>query len=153
MKLIKRHKGLAIICLLTLILLIIMFAIFSRIIFTGEDSEYGDRLNRLVKIDKEVINKIIEETEELKEVEDITIRTQGKIIYTTITFTETTTKKKAKEIGNKTLTYYDEEVTGYYDFQYFLTQNIEVEDEEEDKSFTIAGTKHPDNEKISWTNN
>lgn len=153
MNLIRRHKGLAVICLLTLILLIIIFAIFSRMIFTSANSEYGDRLNGMIKIDKEITNKILEETKELKEVEDITIRTQGKIVYTTITFTESTTKKKAQEIANKTLTYYDEKITAYYDFEYFLTQNIEVEEDEEDKSFTIAGTKHPDINSISWTKN
>ena len=153
MNIIKRHKGLAIICGLALILLIIIFAIFSRMIFTNQDSEYGDRLNNLVKIDKNVTNKVLEETKKLKEVEDITIRTQGKIIYTTITFTKSTTKSKAKEIAQKTLKYYDEEVIEYYDFEYFITQNIKVEEGKEDKSFTVAGTKHPDNEKISWTKN
>jgi len=153
MNLLKRHKGLAVVCLLTLILLIIIFAIFSRMIFSSTNSEYGDRLNGMVKIDKKITNKILDETKKIKEVEDITIRTQGKIVYTTITFTESTTKKKAKEIANKTLTYYDEEITSYYDFEYILTQNIEIKEDEEDKSFTIAGTKHPDLNSISWTKN
>jgi len=153
MNLLKRHKGLAVVCLLTLILLIIIFAIFSRMIFSSTNSEYGDRLNGMVKIDKKITNKILDEKKKIKEVEDITIRTQGKIVYTTITFTESTTKKKAKEIANKTLTYYDEEITSYYDFEYILTQNIEIKEDEEDKSFTIAGTKHPDLNSISWTKN
>lgn len=158
MNLIKRHKGLAIVGGLTLILLIIIFAIFARMIFSNGD-EYGDRLNNLVKLDNSQINEVKEAISEYEEVEEITIRTQGKIIYTTIIYTEATKKDKAKEIASKTLEYYDEEVIECYDFEYLLTQNIEVEEpensEEEpvDKSFYIAGTKHPDKEQISWTKN
>lgn len=151
MELIKRHKGLAIVGSLTLILVIILFAIFARMIFSSEDSEYGSRLNGLTKVNKSVIEKVIEETKALDEVENIKIRTQGKIIYTTITYTSSTTKAKAKEIANNTLTHYDEKITKQYDFEYLLTQNKEVAEGEEDTSFTVAGTKHPDKENISWT--
>ena len=152
-EMIKRHKGLAIIGTLALILLIVIFIIFARMIFTSADSEYGDRLNGLVKIDKSITNKILEETESKDEVEKINIRTQGKIIYTTIYFTKSTNKDKAKEIANNTLTYYKENALKYYDFEYILTQKIESKEGEEDKSFTIIGTKHPDNNYISWTKN
>ena len=148
MNLIKRHKGLALIGGLTLILLVIMFIIFARIIFTSSDSEYGTRLKGLVKIDKNTTKEIINETEELDEVEKITIRTQGKIIYTTIIFKEGTKLDKAKEIASNTLSKYDEKVINYYDFGYFLKENTETEEEQ---GFRAAGTKHPDIEKISWT--
>ena len=158
MKLIKRHKGLAIVLCLTLILIIVMFIICARMIFSTGETEYGQRLNGLVKIDSSIKEEIINETKELEQVEDITIRTQGKIIYTTITFKEGTKLAKAKEIANNTLSKYNEEVIGYYDFGYFLKENIEIpegtEDEEKIKEgFVVAGTKHPDNETISWTKN
>jgi len=41
MNLIKRHKGLAIVGGLTLILIIVMFAIFAKMIFSNGESEYG----------------------------------------------------------------------------------------------------------------
>lgn len=153
MKLIKRHKGLAIIGGLTLILLIVIFAIFSRMIFSTGKGEYGDRLNNIVNIPKDVTKKVLDETKEKEEVEDIKIRTQGKIVYTTIIFTENTSKDKAKEIATKTLEYYDEDVIGCYDFEFFLTQKERLDDEGNDKAYTIAGTKHPEKEKISWTKN
>ena len=155
MNLIKRHKGLALIGSLTLILLVIMFIIFARMIFTTGDSEYGTRLKGIVKIDKSTTKEIINETEELDEVEEITIRTQGKIIYTTIIFKEGTNLDKAKEIASNTLSKYDEKVIKYYDFGYFLKEEIETSEDEEDEKtgFTIAGTKHPDVESISWTKN
>ena len=153
MNLIRRHKGLAIIGGLTLILLVIIFAIFSRMIFSTGKGEYGDRLNGIVNISKDTTNKIIDETKALDEVEDITIRTQGKIVYTTITFTESTSKDKAKEIANKTLEYYSEEIIKCYDFEYFLTQKENLDDGGNDKAYTIVGTKHPEKDDFSWTRN
>ena len=154
MNLIKRHKGLAIVGALTLILIIILFIICARMIFTTGETVYGQRLNGQIKLDKSITKDIINETEELEQVEKVTIRTQGKIIYTTITFKEGTKLAKAKEIAENTLSKYDEKVIGYYDFGYFLKENIsDSEKEEEKEGFIIAGTKHPDKKNISWTKN
>lgn len=155
MNLIKRHKGLAIVGTLTLILIVIMFIICARMIFSTGETVYGQRLKGLVEIDKSVTKEIIEETKKLDQVEDITIRTQGKIIYTTIVFKEGTKLSKAKEIATNTLSKYSEEVIRYYDFGYFLKENVtQPEDEKKEKTgFTVAGTKHPDKENISWTTN
>lgn len=155
MNLIKRHKGLAIVGTLTLILVVIMFIICARMIFSTGETEYGNRLDGLVSIDKSITKEIISETKELEAVEDISIRTQGKIIYTTIKFKEGTKISTAKEIASNTISKYSEDVIGYYDFGYFLTENVtkSEEDEEEKIGFTVAGSKHPDNENISWTKN
>lgn len=153
MKLLKRHKGLAIVGGLTLVLLIIIFAIFSRMIFSTGKGEYGDRLKGVKEISKEVTDKVISETKELDQVESIKVRTQGKIVYTTITFTANTNKDKAKEIATKTLEYYDEDTMANYDFEFLLTQVEQLDDDGKDKAYTIAGTKHPEKEKISWTRN
>ncbi len=153
MKVLKRHMGLAIIGGLTLILLVVLFAIFARMLLSTGKGEYGDRLKGLKDIPKSVTEKVISETKEKEEVEDIKIRIQGKIVYTTITFTEKTSKDKAKEIAKKTLEYYDEDTIAMYDYEFLLTQKEQLDDEGNDKSFTIAGTKHPEKENISWTRN
>ena len=153
MKVLKRHKGLAIIGGLTLILLVVIFAIFSRMIFSTGKGEYGDRLNGLKEISKSVTDEVISETKELDEVIDVKVRTQGRIVYTTITFTKDTSKDKAKEIAAKTLEHYDEDTMSNYDFEFLVTQEEQLDDEGNDKAYTIAGTKHPEKEKISWTRN
>ena len=153
MNVIRRHKWLAIIGSLTLILIIVMFAIFAKMIFSNGDSEYGQRLNGLVKIEKNLTKEIISEIRELENVEDIEIRVQGKIIYTTIEFLAGTNLDVANEVAQKTLAKYDEKITSYYDLGYFLKENVEdnKETEEIEKGFISAGTKHPDNDTISWT--
>ena len=108
MNIIRRHKWLAIIGGLTLILFIVMFAIFAKMIFSNGDSEYGQRLNGFIKVDKKIIKEIINETKELENVVDIEIRTQGKIIYTTIEFLTGTNLDAAKGVAKETLAKYDE---------------------------------------------
>ena len=153
MELIKRHKGLAIVGGLALVLLIVMIAIFARMLFSSGNSEYGDRLNNIAKIDKSDTDKLIEELKSKDEVNDVSVRTQGKIIYITITYEENVSKEKAKEIANNTYSYYSEDVVKCYDFEYFLTQKPIVGDDGEDRAFVIAGTKHPNNDYIGWTKN
>ena len=158
MNLIKRHKGLVLVGTLTLILLAILFIICGRMFFSTGETEYGKRLNGLVKLDKNTTKEIISEISEIEEVEKITIRTQGKIIYTTIIFKEGTKVAKAKEIASNTMNKYSEEVVGYYDFGFFLKENVIVDEEDKDEEnvktgFLVAGTKHPDIENISWTKN
>ena len=153
MKFIKRNKGLVIILILTLTLLGVIIAIFSRMLFSSGKTEYGDRLNNIVKIDKAITTKAKEETEQLEEVEKVTIRIQGKIVYTTIVVSESTKKDRGKEIANKMMSYYDEDIIECYDFEYFVTQNPILDDEGNDKSYTIVGNKHPDKDNISWTKN
>ena len=153
MDLIKRHRGLAIVGSLSLILLLIIILIFSRMLFSKSKSEYGDRLNNLEKIEKKVLDDVKKETEALEEVEKVTIRTQGKIVYTTITVGEKVAKDKAKEIAKKTLEKYDENALSQYDFCFFVTQKEILDKDGNDISYTISGTKHPDNDYISWTKN
>ena len=153
MKILRRHKGLAIIGGLSLILLAVIFAIFSRMIFSTGKGEYGDRLNDIVSVPKETFNKVKEQVKANEGVTDVTTRIQGKIIYTIISFDTETNKEKAKEIATKTLELYDEDVIKCYDFEFLLNQK-EIKDEEgNDISFAVAGTKHPENESITWTRN
>lgn len=153
MNLIKRHKGLAIIGGLTLILLIVLFAIFSRMIFSTGKTEYGDRLKNIVEIKKSVLDDVKKSAEEYEEVEEANVRIQGKIVYTVIKVTEATSKDKAKEIAAKTLEKYSKEVIDCYDFEFIINQKEQLDEEGNDKSYTIAGTKHPNKESISWTKN
>ena len=151
MNVIRRHKGLAIVGGLSLILLVILLIIFSRMIFSTGKGEYGDRLNGIVQVKESLLSEVKESLESQDQVEKASIRIQGKIIYTTFYVTANTSKDKAKEIASKSLEKYSEEIVNDYDFEFLIHQNLEVKENEEDKSYTIAGTKHPNKEKISWT--
>ena len=65
----------------------------------------------------------------------------------------TLSKDKAKEIAAKTLEKYSKEVIDCYDFEFIINQKEQLDEEGNDKSYTIAGNKHPNKESISWTKN
>ena len=153
MNVIKRHKGLAIVLGLTLILLIILFAMFSRMLFSTGKTEYGDRLNGIVNVKDSVLKEVKSSLEELEQVDKANVRIQGKIIYTTINVNKDTSKDKAKEIASKSLEKYEEDVIGCYDFEFLIKQEEVLDEEGNNKSYIIAGTKHPSKDKISWTRN
>ncbi len=153
MNMIKRHKGLAIVLGLTLILVIIIFAIFARMLLSTGKSEYGDRLNELTELRKSVLDDVKSTLESNEEVTSASLRIQGRIVYTTINVTKETAKDKAKELAAKTLEKYSEEVIADYDFEFLIKQEEVLDDEGNNKSYTIAGTKHPEKDKISWTRN
>lgn len=151
MNVIKRHMGLAIVLGLSLILLIIIFAIFARMMFSTGKSEYGDRLNDLTELRKNVLDDVESSLKEYSEVTDVSIRIQGRIVYTTFYVTKDTAKDTAKLIASRTLEKYSDEVLADYDFEFLIKQEEELDEEGNNKSYTIAGTKHPDKEKIGWT--
>lgn len=151
MNLIKRHKGLAIVLGLSLILIIIMFLIFARMIFSTGDSEYGQRLNNLTKLDNKKMDEVASSVLAEDGVKDTDIRVQGRIVYMTIIFNEGTKLDKAKEIANSTISKYEDDVIEDYDFCFFLKEDVDNSDDTEKVGFVVAGTKHPTIDYISWT--
>lgn len=145
-KWINKNKGFAIICALALILFIIMVVIFVRLLVGGSSNKYGNRLDGIdkVKISNEVYESVKEEVKDVEGVNDVSVRLQGKIVYTTIELSDSISVDKAKEIAKNTLDNYTEDELKYYDFSFFL----KWKGEESDK--VITGNKHHNLEDITW---
>lgn len=145
-KWINKNKGFAIICALALILFIIMVVIFVRLLVGGSSNKYGNRLDGIdkVKISNEVYESVKEEIKDVEGVNDVSVRLQGKIVYTTIELSDSISADKAKEIAKNTLDNYTEDELKYYDFSFFL----KWKGEESDK--VITGNKHHNLEDITW---
>lgn len=145
-KWINKNKGFAIICALALILFIIMVVIFVRLLVGGSSNKYGNRLDGIdkVKISNEVYESVKEEVKDIEGVNDVSVRLQGKIVYTTIELSDSISADKAKEIAKNTLDNYTEDELKYYDFSFFL----KWKGEESDK--VITGNKHHNLEDITW---
>lgn len=145
-KWINKNKGFAIICALALILFIIMVVIFVRLLVGGSSNKYGNRLDGIdkVKISNDVYESVKEEVKDVEGVNDVSVRLQGKIVYTTIELSDSISADKAKEIAKNTLDNYTEDELKYYDFSFFL----KWKGEESDK--VITGNKHHNLEDITW---
>ena len=145
-KWINKNRGFAIICALALILFIIMVVIFVKLLVGGSSNKYGNRLDGIdkVKISNEIYESVKEEVKEVEGVNDVSVRLQGKIVYTTIELSDSISSDKAKEIAKNTLDNYTEDELKYYDFSFFL----KWKGEESDK--VITGNKHHNLEDITW---
>lgn len=145
-KWIKKNKGMALISLLALVLFIILLIIFAELLLGGSSNKYGNRLDGInkVKIANDTYDGVKEELKDTDLVEKVSVRLQGKIVYTTIELKEDTSVDKAKEIAANTLDNYDEKQLSFYDFSFFL----KWKGEESDK--VITGNKHHNLESITW---
>ena len=146
---IKNNRGFTVIISLSFILIIILLIIFLSLLKGNSSDKYGNRLEGIenVKIDKEVYNGVYEEVKATEQVEDISIRLQGKIVYTTIILKNDTSCDRAKEIASNTLDNYTEEERNFYDFSYFLKWN------KEEETVVITGNKHYNMDSITWIKN
>ena len=145
-KWINKNRGFAIICALALILFIIMVVIFVKLLVGGSSNKYGNRLDGIdkVKISNAIYESVKEEVKDIEGVNDVGVRLQGKIVYTTIELSDSISSDKAKEIAKNTLDNYTEDELKYYDFSFFL----KWKGEESDK--VITGNKHHNLEDITW---
>ena len=142
----KKNKGFTVIIALAVVLVIILLIIFLSLIKGNSSNKYGNRLDGIeeVKIKKKVYDEVKEEIMATEVVEDVSIRLQGKIVYTTIVLKSDTSADKAKEIASNTLDNYSEEELKYYDFSYFLRWN------KEEGMTVITGNKHNNMDSITW---
>ena len=147
--LILRHKLLSAICLLALIVIIMMMYVFFNL-FVGGSNKYGDRLKGIEshKVEKKEQEEVVSFLKEKNEVNDASIRIQGKIIYIHIEYTRETSLDTAKAIATESLAKISNDEKKFYDIGYYLTQ---VSDEnQEDKGFIVTGNKSNELDSISW---
>ena len=97
-----------------------------------------------VIISEDTYSGVETEVMESELVSEVSVRLQGRIVYTTIVLNSEVSVNDAKEIANDTLDNYSEEELGFYDFSYFLKW------EGEDGDTVITGNKHHDLETITW---
>ncbi len=143
---IKNNKGFAIILMLAILLVVILTIIFVSLLMGGSSNKYGNRLDGIdeVKIKKSVYDGVKEEIMESGLADEVSIRLQGKIVYTTIVLKNDASADKAKEIASATLDNYTEDELKFYDFSYFLKWN------NDDGSTVITGNKHHNFDAITW---
>ena len=115
-------------------------------------SVYGDRLDDIenLPLTDEARTAIDNKLKENESVTEVTVHTQGKIIYIRTVFTNTSLDR-AKEIATTTLEVISDEYKQHYDIHYTLVQ----EDTESVAGFTLMGSKNISNSTstIIWNNN
>lgn len=145
----------SVLLVLFIILIACLIAISVVVVkyFVGaSSSKYGERLDGIdkhpytEKDQKDFAAKL--EEDEL--INDVSVRTSGKIIYVTINFSEKTTLVEAQSKALASLDNFSEEVLSFYDIQYM----IKADSTKDTEGFQIMGSRNVSGTGgIVWNNN
>lgn len=147
MKFIKKNKLLVTFIGLLIIFIILAIVLLTQLIGGNKNGEYGNRLNGIekVEISSKTINQIEKDisTEEL--ITKVKYDLRGRLINIIVTVKDEKEIDTVKEIGNKILTYFDENQLSYYDIQILVKS-----DNKESEKYPIIGYKHKTRDAINW---
>lgn len=148
---VNKHKGLSIVCGLALILFVIILIILISLFITTGKGTYGDRLDGIeeVKLSNSFLDEVKSSLTDNDNIEDATVRLQGKIVYIDFEVKSDVSKDAAKSISDEVLTNFTEDELSFYDFNFIIKWALE---EDEEEMSVIQGYKHHNKQIISWTN-
>ena len=132
--------GVLVVCFIAICLL------FYKYFYAGtSETKYGDRLDG---IENYVLSSTLEDDVKKiytndKSVGEISVKTQGKIIYINIGFVESVKVADAQTLAVKALDAIGEENLNYYDVQYILTCT-------DDENYPVFGSKNANSSKVVW---
>ncbi len=149
----KKNNGDIKILLVLLAILLVCFGIigymFYKYFYAGTSTtKYGDRLEGIenYKLSNTLEKDIQSVYENTASVDNVKVKTQGKIIYIDIAFKTAVKVDTAKSEAIKALDKIEEENLKYYDVQFVLTYT----GEDENSNFPIFGAKSANSLKVVW---
>ena len=149
----KKNNGDIKILLVLLAILLVCFGIigymFYKYFYAGTSTtKYGDRLEGIenYKLSNTLEKDIQSVYENTASVDNVKVKTQGKIIYIDIAFKTAVKVDTAKSEAIKALDKIGEENLKYYDVQFVLTYT----GEDENSNFPIFGAKSANSLKVVW---
>jgi len=147
MKFIKNHKLLVAFIILLIVCIILAIFLLNQLIGGNKEGEYGDRLKGIEKVEitKKQENNIEKEIVNEESVTKVKYHLRGRLVNIVIDIKDETELDSVKEIGNKILSYFDENQRSYYDIQIFVNS-----DNKESEKYPIIGYKHKTSGTINW---
>ena len=145
---INRHRYTCVLVLFFILIVLLGVKVKEILVPDEGKATYGERLKDISKhpISDEIYKKIDDEYEANDKVKKISHRLQGKIVNYYLTVDDKVSVKDAKALGDKLLTYFDDDILGYYSIQIYL-----IKEDEKLNNFPMIGLKDPLSKVISWT--
>lgn len=145
---IKKHRYTLVLLLIFILLGFLAIKVKDILVPDEGKATYGDRLKGIEKypITNETYEKIEEDLKNNKNVLKSSHRLQGKVLNYFITVDSKVSVKDAKEIGNKLVTLFDEDLLSFYSIQIYVNK-----EDESLNNFPIMGFKDPLSKSVSWT--
>ena len=147
MKFIKNHKLLIAFLILLIICISLGIFLLTQLINNNNKGEYGDRLKGIekVEISQKQENNIEKDLSKEDLVEKVKYNLRGRLVNITLEVKDELEIATLKEIGNKILTYFDENQLSYYDIQILVNS-----DNKKSEKYPIIGYKHKTRDTINW---
>ena len=145
---INRHRYTCVLVLFFILIVLLGVKVKEILVPDEGKATYGERLKDISKhpISDEIYKKIDDEYEANDKVKKISHRLQGKIVNYYLTVDDKVSVKDAKALGDKLLTYFDDDILGYYSIQIYL-----IKEDEKLNNFPMIGLKDSLSKAISWT--
>lgn len=145
------NRVLLVLFIIVVICFFVILGVCVSYFFGSSKSSYGDRLDGIkeVEISKEMKNNFVDTMEADELISDATFKTQGKIIYITLTFKDEVTLVEAQSKALASLANFEEKYQNFYDFHYTLKGNKTDTSE----GFLVMGAKNVNGTGLVWNNN
>ncbi len=150
MKFVKKHKFKVIFFAVFLILMISAFIGIKQLLYPDfRKNLYGSRLEGIEEfnVDKNRLKKVSEKLETEDKVEKVSYTLSGRIINFNIQFDGDVDLISSQSFGDKVLENFSEDEKSYFDFQVYLTSNVE-----DSEIYPKVGYKHKSSLTFKWTN-
>lgn len=146
----NKNRVMFVLTTIIVVCFIIILAVVLQMFFGVSSSPYGDRLDNIQNkpFTDENSNAISTKVKENEGVSDVSVHSQGKIIYIRITYAGVTIDR-AKEIAVTALEAISEEYQTLNDVHFTLVQ----EGTDTSDGFTIMGAKNINRTSVIWNNN
>ncbi len=137
------------VCIL-IVCFVAIIIVASTFFITDNKSNYGGRLDHIeeYEITQEFKDSYIDSLKENKLVEDVKIRTSGRIVYVTISYKADTSLDEAKSVAAKSIELFSERILSYYDISLTIQSSGE-----ENEGFTLMGARNTNGNGVIWNNN
>lgn len=147
MKFFKKHKNITLLLIIIVLFVFVYFYLTKIMRNTDSKAIYGDRLDVIenVNVNTDEATKILKE--KLADIaDDVSVRTQGRIVNIMVTCKAETSRDQAKASGQGVLESFSEDIRKVYDIQ-IMYQSAN----KENTQFPIIGYAHYGKGSISWT--
>lgn len=148
----RENRVFSILMIVVIICVILMGWICLRyFVFGNSSSPYGNRLKdeSKHKISENIKKEVTTTLEKDDHVSKATFRVSVRTIYVTVEFDAEASLDDAKKVAEESLEKFSEDIMGYYDIEYILTQAKKDDSE----GFTLMGAKNVNGSNIVWNNN
>lgn len=145
------NRVLFVLFLTVLICAFIILGVFLNYFFGSSKGNYGNRLDGIkeVEVTEEMKNNFISSMKNDSSIQEVTIKTQGKIIYISLFFKDGVSLVEAQSKALFSLQSFEQKYLDFYDFQYTLKANAT----ENSEGFLIMGAKNVSGSTLVWNNN